>query len=104
MAGEEFNPAELLPKEKILDEINTLLRVLADRVGIEEELLSRLAHVVNNQGLNIFLFILLEAPVSRKQLKRFFPSTTLERWLPRLEGAGVILYRNYRYWIRYPSK
>ena len=88
---------ELGEKQK---EIQLIAEIIASRAGVEETLLEKLGVVINHQAYHIFLFILKYGPVTRKQLKNVFPSTTIDRYLPLLEGADVIVYRNHRYNIK----
>jgi len=103
----DFNEHSLLGVETLLEEFEEgqenlalIAKALATRSQIETELLERLAITLNNQGLNIFVYIHKYEPVTRRQLKRIFPASTVNRILPLLEGAGVIICRNYHYRIK----
>jgi len=105
--GEGFREEELYGSEEILrqiqgrqEDIRSLAGILARRAGIEMALLEKVALVVNHQALNIFLYILRNAPVSRRRIKMEFPSTTVDRYLPQLEAAGAIEQYMYRYWVK----
>ena len=93
----EFKKEVLLGSEEILKlveekqrEIQTYTHILAGRAGVEMFLLERVAQVANNQALNIFLFILKNGRVTRKELKRVFSSSSVDRYLPQLEAVEAV--------------
>lgn len=102
-----FNEYSLLGVEGLLkkfeeyqERLILIAQVLATRSQIETSLLERLCEILNNQGLNIFVYIFKYEPVTRKQLKHVFPSTTVDRYLPQLEAVQAIEYRKYHYRIK----
>jgi len=107
MVEEGFNEKQLYGSQEILrliqerqGEVRELAGILAGRAGVEVGLLERVATVVNSQAFNIFLFILKNAPVTKRRIKMEFPSTTVDRYLPQLEAVEAIERRGYRYWVK----
>ena len=97
----------LLGSEEILKrmeekqrEIQALAGILVDRAEIEIILLERVALVVNNQALNIFLFLLKNGPATRRQLKMRFPSSTVDRYMTQLEAVEAVEHRSYKYHVK----
>ena len=81
-------------------EVRELAGILAGRAGVEVGLLERVAAVVNSQAFNIFLFILKNAPVTKRRIMMEFPSTTVDRYLPQLEAVEAVEHHHYRYRVR----
>ena len=86
--------------EERQSEVRVLAGILAGRAGVETYLLKRVAALVNNQALNLFLFILEMGPVSMLNIKNEFPSTTVHRYLPQLEAVEAVEHFNHRYRVK----
>jgi len=105
--SKDFRREELYGDERILQliegkqsEVRELAGILADRADVESYLLERVAGAIKNQGLNIFLFILRNGPVTRRHLYKEFPPSTVDRYLPLFEGVEVIERHDYEIWVR----
>jgi len=102
-----FKKETLLGSEEILRLVEEKQRerqeythILAHRAGVELFLLERVAQVANNQVLFIFMFILKNGPVTRKELKRVFSSSSVDRYLPQLEAVEAVESRGTKYRVK----
>lgn len=103
----KFYRETLLPTPQLVKQVHLRLRdvilythTLSLRAGVQQELLIKLQYPVNNQTYNIWLFIYINGPVTRKQLEQIFPATTLERALTQLEAADVIKKHSNHYHVK----
>jgi len=105
--GRDFDKSELYSNKHLRNQFygnqdrnRAIFDTVVDRSGIEVHLLEKLAHQANNQVVNIFLFVFKYGPITRRQLKLYFPAGTVNRLLPQLEASGILERREYKYWIK----
>jgi hypothetical protein len=89
--GETFNQAMLLRTEDLAAE-------LTRRATLNEDLLRRLAGAVNNQTLDVYVFLSKNGPANRLELETSFSRQNLDRVIPILEAENLIVKgANFKY-------
>jgi len=102
--NESFTRAELLDAEALVDEMIQSVRLRANelvrRHKVDVDLLERVSMAITNQTFDVFLFLWKYEPATKKQLETFFPKTTLQTSLFKLESAGVIKKKDVRFFVQ----